>query len=133
MSYDIDLIKERCPTCGHEARVYDLPNPTYNLTPIFHMALTGLPMPNEDISEGAVVLFKAETDSPRGLRVLNGVKATDSMQQINRALIAIEENPSLYRKMEPANRWGTLEDAVHVLAKMRQAAKDYPDYVWCIR
>ena len=74
MSYDIYLRKlpSPCPTCGHEAPAPapDLPDPTYNLTPIFDLALTGEPLPNSNVSEAAVVLLHQETDRPRGLRLL---------------------------------------------------------------
>lgn len=46
MSYDIYLRSEPCDKCGRGGEEPELPNPTYNLTPIFDLALTGEPLPN---------------------------------------------------------------------------------------
>ena len=79
MSYDIYL-RTKKPPCGECGRAFENSYiswiPTYNLTPIFDRALTGEELPNPDVSEAQVVLFKEKTDRPRGLRLLSGHKAT---------------------------------------------------------
>jgi hypothetical protein len=141
MSYDIYIrSKHFCPHCGRDSTrdsdsySGELPEPTYNLTPIFDLALTGEPFPNADVGEGAVVLFKAKTDRPRGLRVLSGRKVGDSIPMLDIALRRIADDPEPFRKLEPANGWGTLKDAVWVFERMREAAsKCNPEATWDIR
>jgi hypothetical protein len=137
VSYDIYLRGEleTCPTCGRRAEEPDLPDPTYNLTPIFDRALTGEALPNSDVSEGMVVIFRAETDRPRGLRLLSGRIAGDTVGWIEKALAHLidpaQEHDFL--ALEPENRWGTLEDARWVMAQLLTAARDYPRHRWEIR
>ena len=137
MSYDIYLGKAACVTCGHVDHAdVNLPNPTYNLTPIFDFALTGEPLPNEDVSEALVVLHHAKTDRPRGLRILNGRTGRDTLKQLNAALFALSDDPEkmkTFRKLQPPNGWGTPEDARSVMKTLRDAAEEHPDHVWEIR
>lgn len=135
MSYDVYLRTAPCLTCGHNAGPTDLPGPTYNLTPIFDRALTGEDLPNADVSEASAVLFKAPTDRPRGLRVLNGRTGRETAEQIRYAIDRLRDR-SLHLKfksLEPANGWGTLADAVVVLDKLAEAAERFPDGVWDVR
>jgi hypothetical protein len=141
MSYDIYLRSEPkpdCPTCKrpfNDMGGPDLPNPTYNLTPIFDLALTGEELPNRDISEAKVVLFKEPTDRPRGLRLLSGRKAADTITWIEKALGHLNdpEKQVAFKALEPSNGWGDLPGAIRVMEKLLQAAKDYPDHEWEVR
>lgn len=134
MSYDIYLNapQERCPTCGRCSETPTLPNPTYNLTPIFDRALTGEDLPNPEVSEARVVLLREPTDRPRGLRLLSGRKARDTVTAIRKALMHIRDpaQEASFRELEPPNRWGTLKDARDVMAWLLEAAEKYPDHVW---
>lgn len=131
MSYDIYLRGKECPACGHRAVCdADLPGPTYNLTPIFDLALTGEPYPNPDVGEAGVVLLGAQTDRPRGLRVLSGRKASDTVRMLKHALLRIAEDPAPFRKLEPENGWGDLKGAVSVLERLHEAAIENPDLFW---
>lgn len=134
MSYDIDLLPseedardgDRGPNC---------PDPTYNLTPIFDLALTNEPLPNPEVPEAYVVLFRKPTDRPRGLRVLSGKRAEDTIAQL---VLAIERlnDPNMrerFVELEPENKWGTVEDAVYVLERLRDLAIEYPNNTWSIR
>lgn len=134
MSYDIYLRGDppACPTCGHRAEVPDLPDPTYNLTPIFHLALTGEPLPNPDVSELAVVALGARTDHLRGLRVLSGLKAGDTITTIEAAIDRLND-PAWHDRfvaLEPENKWGDLPGARMVMGWLLQAAKGHPSLVW---
>lgn len=141
MSYDIEIrSKHFCEHCGRDSRRAEdsyqgeLPGPTYNLTPIFDLALTGEPLPSPSVTEASVVLFRAKTDRPRGLRVLSGRKVGDSIAMLEVALKRIQDDPEPFRKLEPDNGWGTLKDAVDVLTRMRDAARECnPDATWDIR
>jgi hypothetical protein len=134
LSYDIYLRgdPETCPTCGRRASEPDLPDPTYNLTPIFDRALTGEELPNQDVSEAMVVLFRKETDRPRGLRLLSGRKAKDTIEWLRKALAHMNDpaNVATFRALEPENKWGTLEDARYVFGKLLEAAEEYPEHKW---
>jgi len=141
MSYDIYIrSKHFCPHCGRDSQREgdsyqgQLPNPTYNLTPIFDLALTGEGLPNPEVAESSVVLFGAQTDRPRGLRVLSGRKVGDSIAMIDKALARIDAQRAAFVKLEPDNGWGTLAGAVEVFERMAAAAKECnPDAVWEIR
>src|SRR5271166_4063749 len=113
MSYDVYLQKPACPTCGHADPGPDLPDPTYNLTPIFDLALTGEEYPNPDVTEARVVLLGAKTERPRGLRVLSGKTGRETVDTLSEACRRLLD-PALhdkFRLLEPPNKWGTLESA----------------------
>lgn len=139
MSYDVDLIADPtpCPTCGRidPPGPWDLPDPTYNLTAIFDLALTGEPFPNPEVNEFEVVILKKETDRLRGLRVLSGRKAKDTIKQLERALADMQDPAKLpaFKALEPSNGWGDLPGAIICIEKYLDAARKYPEYTWDIR
>jgi hypothetical protein len=130
MSYDIYLRHED-PTKGHP----DLPGPTYNLTPIFDLALTGEEFPNPDTSEARVVLLGEKTDRPRGLRLLSGRKAKDTTAWLDKTLSHLRdpEKRTTFKALEPTNGWGTLDTAIIVIEWLLQASRDCPDHTWEVR
>lgn len=135
MSYTIRLETVPCPTCGRRSDAPYLPDPTYNLTPIFDRALTGEPLPNPEVSEGAVVLLGGKTDRPRGLRVLSGMKGRDTIELLRAAVAHLfdpKQEASL-RELEPDNKWGDLEGAREVMSMLLKAAEEFPDHVWDVR
>jgi hypothetical protein len=132
MSYDIYLRSKVCEHCGQSKPEPYLPEPTYNLTAIFDLALTGEALPNENVSEMEVVLFKKETDRPRGLRLLSGRKARDTIGLLTKALAHLR-NPAereTFVSLEPPNKWGTLESAIEVMDRLLQAAMENPENTW---
>jgi hypothetical protein len=134
MSYDIYLRGVVCDKCGREGEQPQSLDPTYNLTPIFDLALTGEGLPNPTVSEGEVVLFGKETDRPRGLRLLSGRVARDTVADIDAALARLT-NADLrerFKALEPDNGWGDLDAAVRVMKKMREYAESYPFNTWDI-
>lgn len=135
MSYDIDLKSVPCPHCNRPGDEPEHLNPTYNLTPIFDLALTLEPLPNPDVGEIAVVLLGADTDRPRGLRLLSGKTGEESIEPLRQALARLND-PAMrdrFVSLEPPNKWGTLKDAVWVVSEMIRQAVDYPENVWKIR
>ncbi len=134
MSYDIYLRGDpgRCPTCGRKPSEPDLPDPTYNLTAIFDRALTGEDLPNPDVNEAMVVLFRKETDRPRGLRLLSGRKAKDTAEWLCKALAHLNDPASeeMFRALEPENKWGSLEGARSTFKALLAAAEEYPEHRW---
>lgn len=135
MSYDIDLDGIPCPHCGKYSDAPECPNPTYNLTPIFHFALTGSDQPNPEINIFQEVILHQKTDSPRGLRILSGKKGRESIPMLETALhrLQLPENQGHLLSLEPENKWGTLSDAIYVIDKLKTLAMEYPDNVWRIR
>jgi hypothetical protein len=114
VSYTIDLIGQKCETCGAFPNGPDLPDPTYNLEPIF------------------ASVFPKEGNG--GLHVLSGKKASDTCGMLT---VAIERLSDLtrersFRALEPSNRWGTLENALSVVRALRDAAHAYPNHLWKI-
>jgi len=135
MSYDIHLRSDCCTKCGRAGPEPYLPDPTYNLTPIFDFALTGEELPNEDINEFGVVTLKLQTNRPRGLRLLTGKRAGDTQKLLTEALrrmgdLALQDR---FHALEPENGWGDLAGAISVVEELKESAEDFPDYVWDIR
>ena len=134
MSYDIYLrgTPRECPHCGRFDIEPDCPNPTYNLTEIFDLALTGEPLPNPTVSEGQVVLLGAATDRPRGLRVLSGRVAADTLPMIAAAQARMADPAwtARFAALAPANGWGTVADAVSIFATLHRLATECPTHTW---
>ena len=135
MSYSIHLVAQPCPTCGSRAEPSFCPDPTYNLTPIFDLALSGEGLPNPDVAEVSVVIFGQKTDRPRGLRLLNGRTARDTIPELDRAIerLADEGRRAEFVALEPENGWGTLRGATEVIRQLRQLADTYPNNRWDVR
>lgn len=136
MSYDIYLRADKCPTCnrpsGDEPMSHD---PTYNLTPLFDWAITGEPLPNPEVGEIGVVLFGHKTDRPRGLRILSGRKAKDTLPWLENALRRLRDpaNRAKCQELQAPNGWGTHEDAIKVMEYLIKDAQEYPNNTWDIR
>jgi hypothetical protein len=113
----------------------DCPDPTYNLTEIFDLALTGEELPDQEVSEAEVVLFGKKTSRARGLRLLNGKTGEQSLVDINHALdrLADERLRSRFVALEPENKWGDIAGAVWVMRKLRELATEFPHNKWEIR
>lgn len=135
MSYSVYLQAKKCETCGHVPEGPNCPDPTYNLTPIFDLALTGEPLPSPDVPEGAVVLLGKKTDRPRGLRLLDGRVARDTLADLNCAIdrLCDEKMRPAFLKLEPENKWGDLAGALEVMKTYRTLAQEYPDSIWDVR
>ncbi len=135
MSYDIYLhsTKPACHECGRSFPDPDISwCPTYNLTAIFDRALTGEPLPNPDVSESEVVLFRKKTDRPRGLRLLSGRKAAETVTCLQKADEHLNDpkQRATFEALQPANGWGDLNDAIEVIRGLLDLAREYPEYVW---
>ena len=135
MSYTVGLIPgPPCPSCGRsDDKIYG-PDPTYNLTQIFDLALTGEDMPNPGVSEYESKLFKVPVDRSRGLEVLSGKVAKDTIASIELAIERMGDaawRPRL-KALEPDNGWGDLDGALRVMKKLLALAQEYPSYTWAI-
>jgi hypothetical protein len=127
MSYDIYLHAPgvTCPSCGRPADEPDCPKPTYNLSPIFAKAFTG----------EACVALRGTRARATGLHLLVGHAAKDTLGALREAAAALDDpcRRILFRNLQPANGWGTVEDARRVIARLIIVAVDYPDHVWSVQ
>lgn len=138
MSYNIDLVFDppNCPTCGRLFHVgRNLPGPTYNLSNLFDLALTGESWPNPEVTEGQAVLFGTPTVRPRGLRVLSGKRTGETLASIELALARLHDlsRTAEFVALEPDNKWGTLPDAISVLEQLLEATRENPGATWRIQ
>lgn len=130
MSYDVYL---ECPTCAHSSGTEDI-GPTYNLSQIFDLALTGLPWPSPDVTEGQAVVLGAKTARPRGLRILHGQTAEQSASALWQALRRLRDPgmAAAFKALEPTNGWGDIPGAVLTFERMLRAASHAPKAIWRI-
>ncbi len=135
MSYDIDLKAPVCDKCGKCGDEPECPDPTYNLTPIFHFALMGEDQPSPGVSNFEEVVLHKPTERPRGLRVLNGKTGRESQSMLALAMERLlnVNNREKLLAFEPENKWGTLDDAMYVMQRLATLAIDYPDNVWRVQ
>jgi hypothetical protein len=105
MSYDIFL---RCPACGQSP---DRLSPTYNLGQIFRLALQ--PLDN-------------------GIYSLEGLTGHISLPWLRGALerLVAPSRQEEFRALEPANGWGTLNDARKTIETMIDYATRFPISLW---
>ena len=101
MSYDIELVID---TGGaRPAAVTECQSPTYNLGPMFSLALGG------NIRE-----------------VLHGRQAFDVIPLLDKATAAMRRAPAKFKKLNPANGWGSYEGALESLCWLLEACKEHP-------
>lgn len=101
MGWDIEIRENTCETCGlsHEVGGWQL---TYNLSEMVRSA-------------GAYKIFaNHSTTGPEGLEILE------------RAVLALESDPDRFRKMNPANGWGSYDGLLKVFREMVREMKDGP-------
>ena len=100
MSYDIHLVID---TGGeYAARVTECRSPTYNLGPMFALAL-GHP-----------------------IRDLAGQLAKDVTPTLQAAIKSMKAKPAKFKKLNPANGWGSYEGAVSSLEWLLEVCKEHP-------
>ncbi len=75
----------------------DAGNYTFNVSPMFAKALD------------------SETGPNWALYVLNGMKAGDALPRLREGVRRMEEEPDVYRAMNPENGWGDYDGALRVL------------------
>ena len=96
MSYDLRLGVRTIVTNNDRENIAivaipEMDNPTYNLGDMFRKAM------DWDFNQG------------------EWYRVSDILQNIYRGRDALEMNPEKWRKYEPDNGWGTIEDAIAVL------------------
>ena len=107
MSFDIDL-RETCPHCNNEERTEEF-NITYNLSPMIFEAL------------GC------------GLRDLNGKKASEIKDDLERGVFDMIARPNHYATFSPPNGWGTYDGLLVVFQKLLSLVREHPDAKVAVR
>lgn len=103
MSYDIDLVID---TGGPEpARLQDeYWNYTSNVAPMWRLAMP-------------------ETD---GLAGLHGVQAGEAAKVLRVGIAHMENEPAVYRALNPANNWGDFESQLDALKQLMAWCERHP-------
>ena len=101
MSYDMQLVIN---TGGERpAAVTKCKSPTYNLAPMFALALGG---------------------SMR--EVLDEKKAHSVIGVLEKATVSMKRAPAKYKKLNPPNGWGSYEGALESLCWLLEMCKEHP-------
>lgn len=80
-------------------------NITYNLAPMYYKCI----------------------DKEKGFEALNGMSCTEALPIIQKAITDMLNNADEYRKLNPANGWGTYEVLLTNLQKLRTCCENNPD------
>lgn len=100
MSYDLCL---RMDTgAKYPPRVTETRCPTYNLCGMFSLALG------------------------RPIRELDGMLAADAAPILEAATVAMKKRPAKFKKLNPANGWGSYEGALESLCWLLEECKEHP-------
>ena len=100
MSYDIRLVID---TGGEfPASVTETNSPTYNLSEMFNLALG------------------------RPIRELDGQLASDVIPVLRTAIAAMEDKPEKFKKLNPANGWGSYSGALDSLRWLLEQCLQHP-------
>lgn len=100
MSYDIRLVIN---TGGkYPASVTECKSPTYNLGPMFALAL-GKP-----------------------IREIEGQTAADVIPLLEKATAAMKRAPAKFKKLNPENGWGSYEGALESLCWLLEMCQEHP-------
>lgn len=113
MSYDISI-----------AGIEEPGNYTYNVDPMFAMALDG--DAQKGVQDGADLLLRRKDPA---LKRFIGKRAGDAdvIDQLLSAVSAMEGEPERFRALNPANGWGDYEGAVDYMRRFYLACERHPD------
>lgn len=120
MSYDIWLTGK----LGGEREVHieEPGNITYNLDPMFALALDG--DPQLGVQGGADVVFHRKNPA---LKRFIGKRAAEAVVALLAALEKMEREPDRFRVLNPENGWGDYEGAVDYIRRFYVACQRYPE------
>lgn len=105
MSLDIYLKAKACEHCGRGDETVWQRNITYNLSTMWHLA--GVPFD----------------------RGIEGMPAKELEPALRRSLEMLRAEPDEYRRLNPANGWGSYEGLVEAVESMLYAVGAYPDAI----
>jgi hypothetical protein len=67
--------------------------------------------------------------SNKGFRCLNGMKGSEALGALDKALMRFVTRAKEYREMQPKSGFGSYEDALIVLRKMRDFLRTNPNVI----
>lgn len=98
MSLDVTISAKR------EVEIFER-NITYNLARMYYKAI----------------------DEDKGFKKLKGMNCKEALPIINSAIADMLNNSDEYRKLNPANGWGSYEELLTSLQEMRNCCESNPD------
>jgi len=98
MSYDFYLVKD----CGNG----DIPLEGFHLNYTYNVS----------------GMFRSSIGSEKGINVIHNKRAQEVVAVLQKALKLLQENPDIYKRMNPKNGWGTYEGAMRVVSTLIQWA-----------
>lgn len=98
MSLDISITAQR------EVEIYEA-NITYNLAPMYYKCV----------------------DKEKGLKKLDNMNCKKALPIVNKAITDMLNNANEYRKLNPANGWGSYEGLLAKLQEIRNCCESNPD------
>lgn len=107
MSVDLYMNFETCKACGHQPESINI-NYTYNVSPMW---------------------YKIYPDD-KGMIYIDGMTGREAYEKLNHARDRLINNKDEFKKLEPANGWGTYEGFIDLLSKAIYFSTEYPDLVW---
>ncbi len=125
MSFDIYIVKHcgECsdPMCTEGRKVYSV-NITHNVNDIVDQCFSMGGMPAES-------LININSYHQRSWGRLEGYACLDVLRFLRAALAAANDpgNREMFVKMEPDNKWGTLESVQRVIGEVCKAAAENPN------
>lgn len=90
-------VRKYCPS------ILDI-NYTFNVSPMFRLALGG-----------------------DGIKQLNDLSRNECIELLQDGIKHMEQNPQIYKKLNPENGWGDYEGALDVLVKILEALQHSED------
>jgi hypothetical protein len=91
------IVRKYCPS------ILDI-NYTFNVSPMFRLALGG-----------------------DGIKQLNNLSRDECIELLQDGIKHMEQNPEIYKKLNPENGWGDYEGALDVLVKTLEALQHSED------
>lgn len=88
----------------HPAEVWDGPNYTYNVAPMYRLALS----------------------DDNGIRSIDGKRADGCVPILKHAICVMEASPDQFRALNPENGWGNYEGALKILKQLLDACQKMP-------
>ena len=105
MSYDVWL---EIDTGGeHPHSLTECYSPTYNLGPMFRLALSG-------------------DEQGEGVPDWNGMFASELISKLREAIAAMEDDPAKFKRLNPENGWGNYEGALNFLSEILRQCIQHP-------
>ena len=137
MSWDATLYAvtevTHCPECGHELAEpreerseVEWFNFTHNTNAMIAAAFEAVSGEGTEQCGGSL----GKVIGPAWWRKLDGASGAGGAEYLGRIIAGLEADPARFRAMNPPNGWGSYDDLLEVLCKMREAVPEDEATVW---